>query len=629
MSTRQIITLMALLLSLSACSWFQKKESTLQSLIEEARVLCQKMDAQTCYSEAQKTLAENTELTDTLALTMFIETCNKADKKISPMACKQAGNMYSKGEGIKNSDAQAVSYFSKACNLDKQTACFQAANAYKQAKGVKADIKKASMYFAYACHFLVPLNANKGKACTQKGLILLKQAQEDEKNIQAIYQGFSFFQKACKNNDAQGCFELGEAYRTGKGVAGSDEYAKQYYRLGCNGEFAESCLWAGNMNAAVNPVDATQYYYTGCSLNNTQACFELAQRYRLGKAISQNLGLAIITYEQICSAKLPAACYWQARLQQQQIQASPKKPEKEQVTKVINAYEQACKQGIELACYHLAMLTQKAKLVKANPSKVAQYLSKICNEKAWIGCFDLAALYEFGEGVVQTPQHSAELYQQVCDVTAETAISQYLQTQARAIAKAQKWQTKACWRLAQMQWQYPEQQEKKEETPFKPVAKDNKVALVYFAKACQLSWLPACLKYAIAADKGIGMKPNTKIANDFYALGCALDKLDKLETAELESKPTLQNKEAQQQQIQSMANSCYNLAVNYRDAIGTNKDTAKANALFKQSCQLNQPWACYNYALVLNKSEASFDYLTQACKLGLVQACTLLEAKHK
>lgn len=622
------IALITMLSLLSACSWFTTKEESLESLISGAKTLCQKMEAQHCYNEAQKTLAENTELTDTLALTMFMETCHKANKKISPIACKQVGIMYLNGIGIKDNVSQSVNYFSQACQLDKKTACFQAANAYKDAQGVKANIKKASTYFAFACDFLPPLNTNKGKACTQKGLILLQQAEENEQNIKAIYQAFSFFKKACKYKDAQGCFEVGQAYRTGKGVAVSYDYAKQYYRLGCDREFAKSCLWAGNMNVASTPAEATQYYYTGCSLNNAQSCFELAQRYRLGNAISQNSELAIITYKQVCSAKYPIACYWQAILQQQQIEASLKKPSKAHVTSLVHAYEQACEHNIELSCYQLAMLIQQAQLVKANPPKVAQYLSQICNQTAWLGCLDLAALYSLGEGVVQSPERSIELYKQVCHASADTPISQALKTQTYALAHTREFQPKACWRLAKMQWQYPEQQNKKQKNSEKSAPKDNKVALVYFAKACHLNWLPACLQYAIAADKGIGMKPNAKIATEFYVLGCALDRLDQLENATLENKKNLTVKKNQTSQIQSMANACYNLAVNYRDAIGVNKDVAKANALFKQSCNLNQPWACYNYALSIKQSEAYVDYLNQACNLGLERACTLLRVNH-
>lgn len=642
----RFVLLIFLLLSLNSCSWFQSKEKKIEKdiahVIEDIEKVCKKLDAEQCYAEVKKILAKNKALTDTLALSVFIKFCNKASKNGSAQACQMAGKIYQKGEVVAKDDAKAINFFTKACNLDHKTGCFDAATAYKEGTLVKGDIEKADQYFTYACSNLTSGDTSKGKACTQKGLILLTTAKKDEKNIEAVYQAFDFFQKGCKNNSAQGCFQTGEAYRTGRGVAGSEDFAKQYYQMGCDGKFAESCLWSGNMNTVSNPKEATQYYFTGCSLRNAESCFELAERYRLGKAISQNLDLAQITYQQVCSDTMQTACYWQARLMQQQIEASTEKPEQDKIDSLLAAYQMACTNKLALACYQLALITQKAQWVDKDPPQVAQYLSHTCNESAWLGCFDLALLYETGNGVVQTPKQAAQMYKKTCQASAETPITRQLQPEAKKLAKNKQWQLHACWQLAQMYWQYPEKKSAKEEdktassdsnegdiaikeTAIEPVAKDNKTALIYFDKACQFGWLTACLDYAFAADKGIGIEQDAEKAFNYYATGCALDKLQALETASLQTKQTgdakVLNALQIKAQIKAMANACYNLAVNYRDGIGTDKNTAKANALFKQSCELKQSWACYNYALALGDSNESYKYLQQACDLGLATAC--------
>lgn len=607
------ISILFALLNIVACSWFETKPHTLANLVEEARILCQEMDAQTCYTQAQKTLNKNSKITDIIALTMFVETCNKGEIN-STKACEKAALMYMQGQGTQTAPDQAVTYFTKACLLNKQTGCFESASAYKKGEWVKADIKKARLYFDLACNFLPTENAKKGKACTQKGLILLDKAKQDEQDIHAVYHAFSLFTKACKYNDAEGCFQAGQAYRTGKGVAGSTEYAKQYYQLGCNGKFSESCLWAGHINSKSNPSVATQYYYTGCSLNNKNACFELAQRYRLGKAISKDVNLAELTYQQICSKAQPIACYWQARLLQQRIQSSSN-PKKEQIDDMLTAYQKGCSEKVSLACYQLALLTQQAQLVEPAPHLVAYYLNQSCDDTIWLGCFDLARLYQTGQGVDPNLELSGKLYKTVCDSHNKRPISQELQTQAHELAHTQQWQARACWHLAEMLWQYPN------EKPSKPIpnslAKDNTSALIYFDKACKKNWPQACLQYAIAADQGIDLDKNHKLANQFYQSGCALSQLYVLDSpSNIKDTDSL---------IKSIARSCYNLGVNYRDGIGSIANIKKADELFKKSCQLKQAWGCYNYALALNGRDESIGYLQKACSLNLKNACQLLK----
>lgn len=77
-------------------------------------------------------------------------------------------------------------------------------------------------------------------------------------------------------------------------------------------------------------------------------------------------------------------------------------------------------------------------------------------------------------------------------------------------------------------------------------------------------------------------------------------------------------------QQQSIANACYNLAVDFRDGIGVDKSEPKAIQLFKQSCLLKQGWGCYNYALSLSESELSTLYFEKSCELGYQEACSLI-----
>jgi TPR repeat protein len=646
---KSIIKLLALsvLLILIACGNAPRVDEGIGSSIKDNVVnvieymdteLCKLLSAEKCYDKADKMLKKNTELSAVFALTIFVESCDKGSKKGSPAACEQAGFIYQRDKSSADNPVKAIDYFVKACTIDQRTGCFQAAQAYKggdvDTAVVKQDTDKAIQFFTRACNNLDSDEANKAKACTQVGLLLVEKSlvEEGQQGSEVTYQGFEFFSLACTQNDGEGCFQLGQSYRLGRGVAASEDQAKQYYNLGCDGKIAQSCLWAGHLSAATDPQIATQYYFVGCSYGNPDACFSLAERYREGIGVTRDLSSAEKTYQQICSDTIPLACYWYAWLLQQKVGSSANQETIDRVDTIVSAYQNACGANIGLACYQLALITQTAILVDADPPQLAQYLTRSCELSTPLGCYELAILYQTGNGVPIDHQQASDLYKSVCEANTGALGAKYLKRETMAIVAKDQWQRVACWQLGQSLLDYPQNTTQNvyqdtanaSTTAVETLEKDSQQAVIYLRRSCQLDWPPACLIYALAADNGIGITQNTAIAYTYYAKTCDLNQTDSLQSLSMSVGKTLPHNDLDDLVISSIAEACYNLGVSYRDAIGVEKNLLKAKALFSQSCELEQPRACYNYALAIGDGDESQQYIRRACQLGLYTACALL-----
>lgn len=661
--------LLLLLLS-GGCAWVEQynpfnTELDATTLIEYAQTnVCEDLSVDECYAAGQQALAVDQDLTRSIALVYFTHACIPSKEPGNAAACEQVAIMYRDGKGTKPEPVQAADFFAKACAIDKKSGCYAAAVAFQTGEGgVAKDQHKANELFLNSCNNAALTDRNKGTACTQSGLLTAADGGDTADNRQSLRDAFSLYKKACDNNSAEGCYHAGKAYYSASGVAGSETSAQQYYVQGCNGNYAPACLAAAALKSKSSPASASVYYKEGCSDGDQRSCFELAERYRTGLGVPKNLRLARVTYLDLCSPQYPLACYHGADLLMQSLKATMA-PKPTDTQAVLDNFDAACTQAVGLACYQLAGLNRNGQWTKANPPKAAQLLADHCSETEWLGCYDLAIIYAQGDGLEKNQAKAAELFQQVCDATLDDSITPTLTHGALTIAKQQQWQRNGCEQFAQLLWEYPVN----EATALDPndgnntkkkqvLEKNNASAVLYFKKACALGALPACYQYAVALDNGIGIEQDIKQAFNYYEQSCVLNQLStsvipntitsqtnthiylqgegqssnvKTRTdftanviSDIELSPVIGNLDKTEQRlVKTVASACYDLAINYRDGIATRANAPKANQLFKQSCRLGQPQACYNYGLSLNNDDAQ-RYFSQACNAGLQMACAL------
>ena len=105
------------------------------------------------------------------------------------------------------------------------------------------------------------------------------------------------WQKACDDNVARACHNLGILYEDAKGVKQDYHKAAELYKRSCDGGFAGSCLNLGVLYIKDQGVEqdyskAINLYKKACDGNIAEACHNLGALYALGKGVKQDYRLA-------------------------------------------------------------------------------------------------------------------------------------------------------------------------------------------------------------------------------------------------------------------------------------------------------------------------------------------------
>jgi TPR repeat protein len=109
--------------------------------------------------------------------------------------------------------------------------CRDLGNAYAEGRGVKQDYFEAEIYYEKACDLNNPLG------CYNLGTFYYH-GQTGEKSIR---KAISYFEKTCKLNNWFGCRDLGIIYADGLGVRQDKSKAKEYFGKMCDMGLQDGC----------------------------------------------------------------------------------------------------------------------------------------------------------------------------------------------------------------------------------------------------------------------------------------------------------------------------------------------------------------------------------------------------
>ena len=76
------------------------------------------------------------------------DACNAGD----PGACNHLGNIYQKGNGVKQDDAKAKKFYSDACNGGSARACYALGLMFSEGTMVQQNDSKAKSFFEKSCN---------------------------------------------------------------------------------------------------------------------------------------------------------------------------------------------------------------------------------------------------------------------------------------------------------------------------------------------------------------------------------------------------------------------------------------------------------------------------------------------
>ena len=105
------------------------------------------------------------------------------------------------------------------------------------------------------------------------------------------------WQKACDDNVARACHNLGILYEDAQGVAQDYNKAAELYKRSCDGGFAGSCLnlralYIKDQGIEQDYSKAINLYKKACDGDVAQACHNLGVLYALGNGVNQDYRLA-------------------------------------------------------------------------------------------------------------------------------------------------------------------------------------------------------------------------------------------------------------------------------------------------------------------------------------------------
>ncbi len=148
-----------------------------------------------------KMAADDAALTDELnylkieAMNTHVLACENNEAK----SCSIIGNMYFKGDGVKQDFAKAAKPLERACYYGEIRSCTLLGLLYERGDGIAQNINKATVIYQKACNSGDPLGCN-------------NLAKLYEKELNAV-KAVNFYKKACEDGDSSACRALIRNYR--------------------------------------------------------------------------------------------------------------------------------------------------------------------------------------------------------------------------------------------------------------------------------------------------------------------------------------------------------------------------------------------------------------------------------
>jgi len=272
------------------------------------------------------------ELTDAEYITYYKKACDLNDSD----ACFELGKMYEKGNDDVSIDyEEAVKYYKKACDLDNAVACNNLAYLYNHGKGVQKHNGIAFKYYKKSCKL------GNLMGCYNLGSMYF----HGEGTKPNRYKAKVLFQKVCEKGIGAGCNDLGYMYAHGIYVKKDILEALSLYNDACQYGEALGCANLGNIYAnglfgvTQDKVKAEQYFSRACELDDISSCNKLQSIKKITTKVDFNLA------KKACEHNGKVACYKLGELY-----ASKNPIVEKDDKKALEYFQKACDLGHNQAC---------------------------------------------------------------------------------------------------------------------------------------------------------------------------------------------------------------------------------------------------------------------------------------
>ena len=285
-------------------------------------------------------------------------------------------------EGMKleaNSKPQrAVAYFESACQDGLMAACYDLAVLHEEGKSVARDLERARQLYERACQSDAP----DATACNNLAVLYQKgrSVKADQKEASELYR------RSCELGSMLGCRNLARRYLEGKGVEKSPQRAAALLEKACQlGHpeacpqltyiYAQQCLDDGTCDEdAIDPDRSIEKLEKICKeTQQPQAClgygFLLEAGYGQDK---KDPAGAALQYDQACKAGVSAGCNYLANLYRRG------EGVEQDLDQAVELYNEACEDGFTLSCHTLGVMHLRGRSLPPDPTKGYEYIRKAC-----------------------------------------------------------------------------------------------------------------------------------------------------------------------------------------------------------------------------------------------------------
>ncbi|MEO8699758.1 MAG: tetratricopeptide repeat protein [Kofleriaceae bacterium] len=591
----------------------------------------------------------------------LLEQACSTDKHAS--SCTLLGFLYSRGRTVKQDDKRAMAFYQQACELKDLEGC---TNIGDQAYRV-GDAKAARAAFVRSCDMGSGVACMRGADLIDRGiggdkepataLPMFKKAMEllaPLCPVQGISDGWScwvvgylhehgkatpkdeakalaMYRAGCTAGNGNACMSLAGALDGGLGGKPDVDGANKAYERACNDfDNSEACQkiaerlgmakqdlphafklaeractldpkWCGTVAefyrlgfgiAADDQTAATKYYKQSCDNGGRGWCQKFAERAHDGVGIAKDVPAARAAVESACNEGFGASC---------NTAASYAEEANEYPNAAILA-NKGCDLDIGLACWRAGKLALEKKAGTPSPDHAFQLFEKACAKDSPSGCDWLGDMYKDGNGTKQDFAKAFQLWKQGCDGTKDETMS-----------------PSACRSLA---FAYVRGE---------GVAKDLKAGVKAFVRACANNQADACQYiYVVNADAGGKREDVEKPLEDsctrHFEEAC-LAYSNMLSNFESETDRKKAYKLVEDSCGRGADAACLRQAEMLAFAVGTSKDTARAEKLFAVRCEAGNTTACFGLGQVFelaNKQDEAQRLFQQACEADNSAACVQL-----
>jgi TPR repeat protein/serine/threonine protein kinase len=331
----------------------------------------------------------------------------------------------------------------------------------------------------------------------------------------------------CLKSELVSCFNLGQMYANGRGVAKDEARAVETYNIACEKGHLQSCASLGFLLRTTRAVPkddarAVSVFRRACDGGNQTGCNGLGLSYDTGSGgLDRDEGRAATLFKQACDAGEAPGC---TNLGSQYMRGRGVERDD---AHAVRLFKQGCDGEHAVGCALLGHMISKARGAPKDDALANSLLQKGCDGGAGLGCAYLGIQHSRGRGTPKDEAGAATLFKQGCDDANPYSCAQWGEALAygRGIAKDEQAAVTllhqgcdsgglaACAYLGQLY------------VDGRGVSKDTTQAVALFQRACTTDGDPGCYDLGLLHEKGIGVAVDRKGAISLYRKGCRADDL--------------------------------------------------------------------------------------------------------